>query len=192
MTPVTDLGFVLDREGLHTSLSASTITTWTGARVDVLDAKPDDIWIADIAHALARTCRYGGHVTHHLSVARHSIWVSEELDGTGHELWGLLHDASEAYLGDMVKPLKHHPSMAIFRETEDALDRVIAERFSLDYPMPSEVHDADRHITVDIEIGQDLRWKHQTPAEVDETDFLSRYRSLVTKHVGEFPLGVGR
>lgn len=179
MSAVTDDGAALDDEGLHTDLSASTITTWTGARVDVLDAQPGDIWIADIAHALARQCRYNGHVEHHLSVARHSIWVSEQLDGTGHEMWGLLHDAAETYLGDVVKPLKHHPSMEMFREAEYRLDAVIAARFGLCFPMPAEVKDADRYVTVSLEIGEDRRWNYQSPAERDETDFMTRYRELL-------------
>lgn len=176
---VFDAGRVLDNEGLHPDAS-SAITTWTGARVDVLNAKPDDIRIADIAHALARQVRYNGHVNHHLSVARHSIWVSEELNGTGHELWGLLHDASETYIGDMVKPLKHHPSMQVFREAEEALDAVIATHFGLPFPMPAEVHEADRHVTVDLEIGEKRRWNHHSRYEHDEVDFLARYKKLVT------------
>lgn len=177
---VTDRGTPLDHEGLQIE-SPSAITTWSGAKVDVLDANPEDIWIADIAHALARICRYGGHVTHHLSVARHSIWVSRALDNAapGLALWGLLHDATEAYLGDMVKPLKHHPSMQLFRDAEDRLEAVIAERFGLVHPMPAEVKEADRLVTVEYEIGTDQRWKHQSAYELDETDFMTRYRELL-------------
>lgn len=177
--PATDDGLTLDHEGLHTSLSASTITTWLGARVDVLDARASDILIGDIAHALARQVRYNGHVSHHLSVARHSIFVSLALQGTEHELWGLLHDASETYLGDMVKPLKHHPSMHVFREAEARLDRVIAERFALPYPMPAEVKEADRYVTVELEIGAGRRWSNNTTYQQDETAFLMRYGEFI-------------
>lgn len=168
----------LDHDGLYVD-SASSVSLWSGGRIDPLNPNPVDVHLEDIAHALARICRYNGHVAHHLSVARHSIWVSEELESTGpYALWGLMHDATEAYLGDMVKPVKHDPTMVAFRDAELLLEHAIAVRFGLPYPMPDEVHEADRHVTVDYEIGDRRRWRWKSSYERDEADFLVRYMQL--------------
>lgn len=174
---VTEDGRELDGDGLYPD-AQSSISLWSGGRINPLDPKPEDIHLEDIAHALARQCRYNGHVMHHLSVARHSIWVSEFLDGTGLELWGLLHDAGEAYLGDLVKPIKRDPSMAVFVEAEYHLDEALAKRFDLPFPMPQLVRDADQHVTVNLEIGERRRWRWRSSAEADEADFLKRYMAV--------------
>ena len=83
------------------------IETFTGKKFHFQFPDPDEICIEDIAHALARICRYTGHVrAEHYSVAQHSVLVSH-LKGTRvTQLAGLLHDAQEAYLGDLNSPLK--------------------------------------------------------------------------------------
>lgn len=70
-----------------------------------LDPKPEDIDIYTIAHCLARECRWGNQLRHHYSVADHSVRVSYECNPED-ALWGLLHDASEAYLIDIPTPIK--------------------------------------------------------------------------------------
>lgn len=84
--------------------------THTGKKVYPTSIKPAQIDIKDIAHALAMICRFGGHCKFHYSVAQHSVLVAEHLEQCGHDyntqLYGLLHDAPEAYLGDMLWPLK--------------------------------------------------------------------------------------
>src|SRR4051812_30250690 len=77
--------------------------TFTGRQFWPVDPRADEIAIEDIARALAMTCRFGGHVRFHYSVAQHSFLVSL-VCSPEHALWGLLHDASEAYLGDVVWP----------------------------------------------------------------------------------------
>jgi hypothetical protein len=90
--------------------------------------------IRDIATSLASTCRFGGHVTRYYSVARHSIHVSL-LVPTRYAMYGLLHDAAEAYVGDVVRPLKNLlPSL---RPIEKRIERAIFERFT-GAPMPEE------------------------------------------------------
>lgn len=103
--------------------------------VDPFDLTVDNIRLDDIAHALAHTCRFGGHVATFYSVAEHSIAVARQaLRLTGDlELAAaaLLHDAAEAYLGDIPGPIKHRPEMAAWREAEARATETIAARFGL-------------------------------------------------------------
>ena len=156
-----------------------TIRTWSGLRVDPLDMRPEDLSVEDVAHSLARLCRYNGHCRY-LSVARHSIWVSQHLAPRGRTLalWGLLHDAAEAYLSDIPRPLKHGEVFEQYREAEERLDRVIAEAFDLPWPMPPEVHDADRHVLLEVELNGGRRDNYEGDFEADEQDFLDRYAFL--------------
>ena len=172
---------LLDAQGLSAN-APNTICTWTGRRVDVLDLKPNDIVIDDIAHALSRLCRYNGHVDGYLSVARHSIWVSERLEdlfGKGSPLlfMGLLHDAAEAYLGDLTRPLKHHPKMAVFREIEEQAEERLAAVFGLTHPQPQAVKDADTWVLINRELLY-ARDHYMGDPWRDEADFLLRFEGL--------------
>ena len=94
------------------------LPTCTGRRVHIADPLPDEIDIEDIAHGLSHVCRFAGHVPLYYSVAQHSLLVSELLDERT-AMWGLLHDASEAYLHDLTRPLKR--VMAATAESTDRL-----------------------------------------------------------------------
>ena len=113
------------------------IQVLSGRRVNPLDASPEDIDPSDIARALANLCRFGGHSKAFYSVAQHSAIVCDLLeqrgDPTPDELMAaLLHDAAEAYIGDLPHPLKHRSELgAAFRVAEKRLEAVIAERFAL-------------------------------------------------------------
>jgi len=112
------------------------IQTLSGRRVNPLDAAPEDIDPVDIANALANLCRFGGHSRGFYSVAQHSVIVCdllEEQGATADELMAaLLHDAAEAYLGDLPHPIKHRSELgAVFRVAEKQLEAVINERFAL-------------------------------------------------------------
>lgn len=120
--------------------------TFTGKQFYPTRPRIEDIDIRDIAHALSLTCRYGGHVDRFYSVAEHCILMSLCVPPE-YRLWALLHDATEAYVGDMVRPLKYQPGMEVYRETEDCLMSLIAEKYGLDgYQMPAEVKEADNRI----------------------------------------------
>ena len=82
------------------------LPTCTGRRVHIAAPLPEEIAVEDIAHALSHTCRFAGHTREFYSVAQHSVLVSELLEDRRASLWGLLHDASEAYLHDLTRPLK--------------------------------------------------------------------------------------
>jgi 5'-deoxynucleotidase YfbR-like HD superfamily hydrolase len=112
------------------------IQTVSGRRVNPFDADPADIDPADIAQALSNLCRFGGHSRAFYSVAQHSVIVSDLLEQTGAApdavMAALLHDASEAYLGDLPHPIKHRSELgARFKEAETQLEAVIARRFGL-------------------------------------------------------------
>lgn len=117
-----------------------------GRQIWPLDLRPEDVDIVEIAHALANICRFGGHVpAGFYSVAQHSVLVASVLPPEL-RLVGLLHDATEAYCGDLVRPLKHSPELAAFREMENAMWPAIAERFGLPLAIPGEVKEADRRM----------------------------------------------
>lgn len=161
------------------------ISTFTGRRMNPLHLEPEDVCIEDIAHALSRQCRYNGHVGYFLSVARHSIWVSTLLIEQGHPdlaLTGLLHDAAEAYLGDLVRPLKMNPELKVFREADERAEEVIAKAFDLPYPMPPEVMEADRIILIENELPKPggARWVYRGSPAHDKADFMAAYADLTT------------
>lgn len=119
--------------------------TYTGRAFWPLDPRVDDIDALDIAHALGMICRYGGHTRRFYSVAEHCVLMSQAV-APEHALWALLHDATEAYVGDMVRPLKR--SMPAYAAAEEFLMATICAHFGLDYECPAEVKDADNRILV--------------------------------------------
>lgn len=116
--------------------------TATGRTYWPEDPRAGDFDIEDIAHALANQCRFGGHVRDFYSVAQHSVFVSL-VCGPADALWGLLHDASEAYLIDIPRPVKLCKGMEGYRLIERRFMRAICEQYGLAHQMPSSVHDAD-------------------------------------------------
>ncbi len=118
------------------------IQTRTNRAFPFDDPSPDDVEIHDIAVALSRICRFGGHSSEFYSVAQHSVLVSQVVPSE-HALWGLLHDAAEAYIGDMVAPIKRLPEMEPFRALERRVQRAIRLKFELDPVMPPEVKRTD-------------------------------------------------
>lgn len=127
----------------------SSILTSTGKWFDVLNPDPLQIDLQDIAGALSKLCRFGGHCRQFYSVAEHSILVAELMRQSNvNDLtlvrWALLHDASEAYVVDIPRPAKRYLSEYI--KIEDAIQRAIAERFNLPWPIPQEIHEVDNSI----------------------------------------------
>jgi uncharacterized protein len=122
------------------STAMSFVITRSGARVDLLTPKPHQIHTADIAHSLANICRFNGHTSNHYSVAQHSLMVSAIVPPED-ALAGLLHDATEAYVGDMVRPLKD--LLPAFSEIEHGIWLAICGRFGLRPELPESVKAAD-------------------------------------------------
>lgn len=124
---------------------------------------PKMIAIGDIAHSLSMQCRYNGHCRTFYSVAEHSVLVSDWLlynVGPAAARAGLLHDAGEAYLCDVPKPLK--PMLGGYREASDALDRVIEARFGL----PPGALDAEAVKVADYRILADEQAALMGPAPI--------------------------
>jgi hypothetical protein len=117
-------------------------TTISGRRFWPLDPREGDVDIEDIAHALALQCRFNGHVCDFYSVAQHSVIVSHHVAPSS-ALHGLLHDAAEAYIGDMTRVLKHDPSMKLFKDCDNLLTALIYKRFGLSPIEPVDVKQAD-------------------------------------------------
>ena len=180
------------------------IRTFTGVDFDLQSPTPEMVDIRDIAHALARICRFNGHTRGDpYSVAQHSVAVSIRAGmsaGSVAARLGLLHDAAEAYLGDMTAPLKRlmPDYVALEREVEAA----IARRFGL-WPPASvpisardAVREADRRMLAtearalmgvanpaaagfgDRPAYDDMFRIRSWPADEEEASFLERFDSV--------------
>jgi hypothetical protein len=122
---------------------SAAIHTFSGVSFDVANPRAADVRIEDIAHALALQCRFNGHTRHFYSVAQHSVLVSYEVPDSV-ALDALLHDAAEAYVGDIVRPVRR--AIPEFDAMEARVHRTIAERFGVRPTMPSEVREADDRV----------------------------------------------
>lgn len=111
--------------------SKDEICTYTHRYMNPLDAKPADIVIDDIAHALSLMTRANGHFPEFYSVGQHCICCHDEAKARGYSnrlmLACLLHDAGEAYLSDVTRPIKHH--MDYYNEVEGRLLSLIYTKF---------------------------------------------------------------
>ncbi len=116
-----------------------TITLASGRIFDFLDPFGSDFDIDDIAHGLAHVCRYAGQCRQFYSVAEHSILVSETVGA--YKLEALLHDAAEAFIGDVTRPLKQ--LLPEFKRIEANVEQAIIDRFSLDPAFRTVVKSAD-------------------------------------------------
>jgi len=119
------------------------IMTFSGIKMYPLDPQPEEIVLEDIAHALSNICRFTGHTNRFYSVAQHSVYVSVYAS-PDNALWGLLHDASEAFLCDIARPVKRFISE--YSKYEENLMRVIADKFNLSWPMPEEIKSLDKRM----------------------------------------------
>jgi hypothetical protein len=127
-------------------MSEAWIETYCGLRFDTLDPQPEMIDIRDIAHALSQLCRFTGHTKFPYSVGQHSIHCSY-LTPVEDALWALMHDASEAYIGDMNRPLKHFSEAGKhYQKVEERIMTAICNKFGLSVVEPKSVTVADNQM----------------------------------------------
>lgn len=168
------------------------IQTYTGRRFWPMDPRADEIFIEDIAHALSMQCRYAGHCLRFYSVAEHSVLVARHLletHGRTMALYGLLHDASEAYLVDVPRPVK--PYLLGYNAAEDRVSDAVFARFRLAPTLPQCVKDADNAILAnEIENLMPMEWQKRLPQKLDlqlqywapdqaEIEFLATFEALM-------------
>lgn len=123
-------------------MSDNWISTVSGKKIDYLAPEVSEICIEDIAAGLSHVPRFAGQAEYHYSVAQHSILCSVLCPS--HPLEALLHDASEAFTGDLPTPLKR--LLPEFCEIEDRLMATIFARFGCEYPLPPAVKRVDGRV----------------------------------------------
>lgn len=168
------------------------IETLSGEPLNVFSPDPAMIHLSDIAHGLATTRRFSGQGRGFYTVGEHCVRMSYIVP-QGLELEALLHDAAEAYLGDMASPVKHSPKMAACRELEAGLQAAIRVALGMPEKCPRSLKPWDRimmateardlglswwntseEVTPLPEVIEPWAWQHT------EARFLDRYRALIS------------
>jgi uncharacterized protein len=149
------------------------IHTAGGNKVYPFAMTPEQVDIQTIARHLACQSRWLGATQHRFlknrisySVAEHSVYVSDfvtrELGRPDLAFDALMHDAAEAYIGDMIRPLKYSPAFHdVFKELEDRVERVISRKYGLTHPFPPEVKVADNAVCM-------AEWEQIVPRNPNE------------------------
>lgn len=161
------------------------IRTFTGIYMNVFEPTLEMICIEDIAHALSMQCRFGGHLPRFYSVAQHSFYCADSVSFK-YYLQALMHDASEAYLMDIPRPIKGR--LTNYKEIENKLMLLIAEKFGFEYPLSETVKWADermlewewRHIMLSENITEPDCW-HPREAEIKFLQAYSQFAPITSK-----------
>ncbi len=181
---------VLDKQGLFEG--SGRIQTYMGNQIDPLNPDPKDVDIRDIAHSLALQCRFTGHTREFYSVAQHSVLVSTMVPERD-RVWAILHDATEAYLADLARPIKLQPGFGeMYKEAEGRLMDAIADAFGIGREMPASVKEWDTHLLGaemrDMMTGLDMPTKYTDrivgwkPLEAEQM-FLSKWNTYTGQRV---------
>lgn len=167
------------------------IRTFTGQYINPVKAEKEQISIIDIAHALSRMPRFGGHTLRFYSVAQHSLRCADIVRNKPYELEVLLHDATEAYIMDMPKPVKNQ--MPEYRLIEKKLENTIINAFNLhSVSFYEEIKEVDI-FALNEELEHLFNHPFEAPEEICNTyfeeknfndvekQFLERYFELMEK-----------
>ncbi len=145
------------------------IQTYTGKKFYPLDPRPEDVCIEDIAHALSLICRYNGHSRVFYSVAEHSYRMSLA-EIRGNPKWFLMHDAAEAFLSDVPRPIK--PMLPEFAQIEKSILKVIGEKFNLGEFDEAEILNADLIMLAtekrDVLVFNHINWNVKLPQPLED------------------------
>ena len=147
------------------------MTTYSGRKFDPMQMTPGDVYIEDIAHALSLLCRGGGQLTYFYSVGQHSLNCAAEAKARGwskrQQLACLLHDASEGYISDIIRPVKIY--LTNYLEIESKIMGTILTHFGLD----------------DLTEEENLRWK-QIDDEILELELKTLLHGEENRAVPQF------
>lgn len=167
-----------------------TIMLSSGKQFDFLDPHNSEFDIEDVAHGLAHVCRYAGQCNDFYSVAEHSLLVSDMVEEYAFE--ALLHDASEAFIGDITRPLKQ--LVPEFKKIEAVVEDAVIERFGMRRDYRAAVKEADLRVLAAEQLQimapgcadwaqqagiepAPIRVRHLRPSEA-KYEFLSRFAKL--------------
>jgi hypothetical protein len=160
------------------------ITTYSGKCIDLLNPKLSDIEIIDIAIGLSNECRWASQTPFHYSVAYHSLLVAERTETKRYRLLALLHDATEAYLKDIPKPLKN--LLPEYQKIEKNFSDIIHAKFGL------ELHEKDKGYLKKIDLAvQDYEYdnifvKRNLKLRYASSSILNRYGRALSKAAVEY------
>lgn len=116
------------------------VIVYSGKEIDILNIKSDDVDIFDIAHSLSNICRFNGHTSSFYSVAEHSVRGTYLLNERREKQLFLLHDAAEAYFGDIVRGIKYITQLRdIFKTIERRIEIAVLEHFGIPGPVSDEL-----------------------------------------------------
>lgn len=167
----------------------NTIRLRSGCYFDLSDPCEDQFMLEDIAGGLSKICRFGGQIECFYSVAEHAYWCATQASHDGLPEFVvatiLLHDAAEAFVGDVVKPLKI--MLADFSAIEDRVERVIERKFGVDFRTHK---DSIRKIDHEMLIAErramfsadDVQWPGESTARRLNIDFQKWSPSQAERH----------
>ena len=152
-------------------MNENYIFTRSGGRVYFDEPENSDFNIEDIAWGLAMTARWCGQSKVFVSVAQHCCIVHDMLPDAL-KLQGLMHDASEAYLHDITRPLKR--MLSEYKAIEALMEQALANKYEYAYPYDEQVKLADN-----MAMAQEVRDIINVPGDFTHSfgeSFLSQYR----------------
>jgi len=163
-----------------------------GIYYDPFDMKVEDIDFHDIAHHLSMIVRYGGATRSRWDVAAHSVAISRAAEVLGAnpfiQMGALLHDAPEAYIGDVVSPIKHTPEFSFFRDLDDKIALVVSDALAFQHgiclPIDIFFHPVIRRLDSEILLWEKALFRDQqrpvqSPVE-SMTAWTQRFAHLIT------------